>query len=60
METTYSISCSNISGFMKPLKTIRGNLEFICSFSFLGVQIAGFKFIDYANMLICILKLFVL
>ena len=58
METTYSVSCSNISGFMKQFKTIGGNLEFICSFLFLGVQIAGFKFMGYANMLICILKLF--
>ena len=58
METTYSISCSNISGFMKPLKTIGGNLELICSFLLLGVQIAAFKFMGYANMLICILKLF--
>ena len=49
-----------MSGFMKPLKTIGDNLEFICSFLFLGVEIAGFKFMGYANMLICILKLFVL
>ena len=54
METTYSISCSNISGFMKPLKTIGHNLEFMCFFC-LDWQIAGFKFMDYANML---LKLF--
>ena len=58
METTYFISCSNVSGFMKPLKTIGGNLEFICSSLLLGVQIAAFKFTGYANMLICILKLF--
>ena len=57
MGTTYII-CSNISGFMKPSKTVGGNLEYICSFLLLGVQIAAFKFMGYANMLICILKLF--
>ena len=44
---------------MKPLKTIGGNLEFICSFLFLCVQIAGSKFMGFSNMLICILKLLV-
>ena len=39
---------------MKPLKTIGHNLEFKC-FLCLDWQIAGFKFMDYANML---LKLF--
>ena len=30
---------------------------FVCSFLFLGWQIVGLKFMGYANMLICILKL---